>query len=79
MCGFYCITFTEYMLSGNTLSDYTSLFSPNDYKKNDKIIYNILKINMAEEASLEFGLRKIDETRNYLLDEIKQWLSEWKI
>ena len=79
MCGFYCITFTEYMLSGNTLSDYTSLFSPNDYKKNDKIIYNILKINMAEEASLEFGLRKIDETRNYLLDEIKQWFSEWKI
>ena len=27
---------------------------------------------MVEEASLEFGLRKIDETRNYLLEEIKQ-------
>ena len=26
---------------------------------------------MAEESSLEFRLRKIDETRNYLLDEIK--------
>ena len=26
---------------------------------------------MAEETSLEFRLRKIDETRNYLLDEIK--------
>ena len=26
---------------------------------------------MAEEASLEFRLRKIDETRNYLLEEIK--------
>ena len=26
---------------------------------------------MAVEASLEFRLRKIDETRNYLLDEIK--------
>ena len=26
---------------------------------------------MSEEASLEFRLRKIDETRNYLLDEIK--------
>ena len=25
---------------------------------------------MVEEASLEFRLRKIDETRNYLLDEI---------
>ena len=26
---------------------------------------------MVEEASLEFRLRKIDETRNFLLDEIK--------
>ena len=26
---------------------------------------------MLEEASLEFRLRKIDQTRNYLLDEIK--------
>ena len=29
-------------------------------------------MNMAEEASLEFRLRKIDETRNNLLAEIKQ-------
>ena len=27
---------------------------------------------MLEEANLEFRLRKTDETRNYLLDEIKQ-------
>ena len=27
---------------------------------------------MVQEASLEFRLRKIDETRNYLLGEIKQ-------
>ena len=33
---------------------------------------SILKTNMIEEASLEFRLRKIDETRNYLLNEIKQ-------
>ena len=26
---------------------------------------------MVEKASLEFRLRKIDETRNYVLDEIK--------
>ena len=32
---------------------------------------SILKVNIVEEASLEFRLRKIDETRNYLLDEIK--------
>ena len=28
-------------------------------------------MNMVEETSVEFRLRKIDETRNYLLDEIK--------
>ena len=39
MCGFYCITFIDYMLAGKTLLDYTNLFSPNDYEKNDKIIY----------------------------------------
>ena len=62
MCEFYCVAFTEYILAGKKLSDHTNLFSPNDYKKNDKIM-----INMVEEASLEFRLRKIDETRNYVL------------
>ena len=71
MCGFYCIAFIEYMLPGKTLLDYTNLFSPNDYKKNDKIIYKFLKIDMAEKASLEFRLRKIDETRNNILEEVK--------
>ena len=42
MCGFYCIAFI-YMLSGKTLLDYTNLFSRNDYKKNDKIIYKYFK------------------------------------
>ena len=74
MCGFYSIAFIEYMLAGKTLLEYTNLFSPDDYKSNKKIIYKYfkLKINMIEEASLEFRLRKIDETRNYILDEIKQ-------
>ena len=29
------MAFIEYMLAGKTLLDYTNLFSPNDYKKND--------------------------------------------
>ena len=33
---------------------------------------SILIINMVGKASLKFRLRKIDETRNYFLDEIKQ-------
>ena len=43
MCGFYCISFIEYIYAGKTLLDYTNLFSPNDYKKNDKIIYKYFK------------------------------------
>ena len=39
MCGFYCIAFIENMLAGKNLLDYTKLFSPNDYKKNDKRKY----------------------------------------
>ena len=39
MSGFYCIAFIEFMFAGKILLDYTNLFSPNDYKKNDKKIY----------------------------------------
>ena len=43
MCGYYCIEFINYMLKGKTLLDYTKLFSPNDFKKNDKIIKRVFK------------------------------------
>ena len=38
MCGYFCIGFISFMFNGNSLTDYTSLFSPNDLKKNDDII-----------------------------------------
>ena len=38
MCGYFCIGFINFMFNGNSLTDYTSLFSPNDLKKNDDII-----------------------------------------
>ena len=43
MCGFYRIAFKEYMLAGKTLLDYTNLFSPDDYKKNEKVIHKYFK------------------------------------
>ena len=43
MCWFSCIAFIEYMIAGKAFLDYTNLFSPNDWKKNDKIIYKYLK------------------------------------
>ena len=38
MCGYFCILFIEYMLNNKALTDYTNLFSPYDFKKNDEII-----------------------------------------
>ena len=38
MCGYFCIGFINFMFNGNSLTDYTNLFSPNDLKNNDDII-----------------------------------------
>ena len=43
MCGYFCIEFINYMLKGKTLLDYTNLFSPNDFKKNDRVIKRLFK------------------------------------
>ena len=43
MCNYFCIEFINYMLKGKTLLDYTNLFSPNDFKKNDQVIKKIFK------------------------------------
>ena len=37
MCGYFCIGFIDFMLAGKKLTDYTNLFSPYDFKKNDHI------------------------------------------
>ena len=58
--GFCCVAFIEYMLPWKNLSDYTNLHSPNDYKKNGKIIYKYFRDKYGRRASLEFRLRKID-------------------
>ena len=34
----YYFGLIDFMLKGKSMLDYTNLFSPNDYEKNDKII-----------------------------------------
>ena len=46
MCRYFCIGFTEFMLAGKTLTEYTNLFSPNNFKKNDDIILNYVMSNI---------------------------------
>ena len=43
MCGYFSIEFINYMLMGKILLDYTNLFSPNDFKKNDQVIKRIFR------------------------------------
>ena len=38
MSGYFCIGFIDFMLKARSFLDYTNLFSPNEYEKNDKII-----------------------------------------
>ena len=51
--GYFCIGFIDFMLVGKKLTDFTSLFSPYDFKKNDDIILKmneINKINLVEQT-----------------------------
>ena len=38
ICGYFCMGFIDFMLKGDSLLDYTNLFSPNEYEKNDKVV-----------------------------------------
>ena len=38
MCRYICIVFIDFMLKGKSFLEYTNLFTPNEHKRNDKII-----------------------------------------
>ena len=46
MCWYFCIGFVDFMLKGKTLTEYTNLFSPNNFKKSDDIILNYFVNNI---------------------------------
>ena len=46
ICGYFCIGFIDFMLKGNNLTDFTNLFSPNNFQKNDDIILNYFLTNL---------------------------------
>ena len=48
MCGYFCIGFVDFMLAGRTLTDFTSLFSPSNFKKNNNIILNYFMTNVSK-------------------------------
>ena len=43
ICGYFCIGFIDFMLAGKKMTDFSSMFSPYDFKKNDNIILSYFK------------------------------------
>ena len=45
MCGYFRIGFINFMLAGKTLIEFTNLFSPNNFKRDDDKILNYFMTN----------------------------------
>ena len=75
MCGYLQVLFIEYMLNDKTLTDFTNLFSPWNFEKNDDIIKRYFQLffckEMMETINLEFK-ELIEDQSNYRLCEISQ-------
>ena len=50
MCRYFCIGFIDFMLKGNSFTDFSNLFSQNNFKKNDYIILKYLKNDLKFQA-----------------------------
>ena len=46
MCGYFYIGFIDFMLTEKTLTDFTNLFPPNNFLKNDDTILNFFVTNV---------------------------------
>ena len=46
MLGYFCIGFIDFMLKDKSYLESTNLFSPNEYKKNDKITLKYFQYNL---------------------------------
>ena len=73
MCGYFCIGFINFMFNGKSLTDYTNLFSPNDFKKSD----DMCKANRANKISevkdlTKYRLDEINKIQEYFNAEIKE-------
>ena len=43
MCGYFCTGFIDFMLADKKVTDFTNMFSPYDFEKNDNIILSYVK------------------------------------
>ena len=52
MCGYLCTGFIDFVLEGKKLTEFTSLVSPYDFKKNDNVILSYFKDELNEQNKL---------------------------
>ena len=81
MCGYFCIGFINFMFNGKSLTDYTNLFSPNNFKKNDDIIlkyFGLQDVKMSNsnleacKANRANEISELKDLTKYRLDEINK-------
>ena len=88
MHGNFCIRFIGFMLAGKTLEEFSNLFAPNNFKRNNEIIlkyfmtnvYKMVECNSHETHNIypnlndqqQFRLNKINEIKDYFVAEIKE-------
>ena len=74
--GYFCTGFIDFMLAGKKLTDFTNLFSPYDFEKNDRTILNYFKDDENDKTNLtdqtKIRLNEITEIENYFHQEINQ-------
>ena len=46
MCGYFFNGFIDFVLAGKTLTEFTNLFSPNNFRKNDDTNLNYFNNNV---------------------------------
>ena len=76
MCGYFCTRFIDFMLADKKRTDYTNMFSPYDFDKNDSIILSYFKDAWNDKTKLseqtKSWLSKIMGIENYFYQEINQ-------
>ena len=93
MYRYFCISFINFMFKGDSVRDFTNLFSVNNFNKslyNSKLVSNyffkMIEYNSIETANIypnlndqqQFRLNKINEVKDYFLQSLKKRINEIK-
>ena len=72
MCGHFCIGFINFMLAVKNLIDYTSLFSPYDFEKNDNIILSCYLQSLCSSIEVTNRYSNLSDQTQFRLNEINK-------